>query len=149
MHVKTFFMIQKLITLRFIIWSALLIQAVNVLGTFAPWFPRLVWLDEVLHFIAGAWVALLWWHMLGRRSFDMIKESVQHKAVFILLTLSFVALIGVLWEFFEFGLDAVVMARYGFPLNQPSIGDTLSDLLLDILGGLSLALLISPRQLRK
>lgn len=42
-----------------------------------------------------------------------------------------VALVGIAWEFMEFGMDAM----YGFHM-QPSLTDTMGDLLCDLCGGL-------------
>ena len=63
--------------------------------------------------------------------------------ILLILTLSFVALVGVLWEFFEFTYDAIVrngnyaetIRMFGYSVKD-LYKDTLGDLFFDLLGGL-------------
>jgi hypothetical protein len=54
-----------------------------------------------------------------------------------IIVLGFVALIGVLWEFFEYLLDYFFANRGVMPLSQTSLKDTLGDLFFDLVGGFS------------
>lgn len=53
--------------------------------------------------------------------------------------LSFVAFIGVLWEFAEFLFDVFISSGGYAKIVQQDVADTLGDLLLDLLGGLTVA----------
>ena len=53
-----------------------------------------------------------------------------------LFVLGFVILIGVAWEFHEYLIDNTIGLWYGWLPTQPSIGDTMLDLLLDGAGAL-------------
>ncbi len=53
----------------------------------------------------------------------------------LILTLSFVALIGVFWEFFEFFYDILISSRGYSGFMQLGAADSLGDLFFDLLGG--------------
>ena len=52
------------------------------------------------------------------------------------------ALIGVLWEFFEFLFDTFVASRTGIELAGPGLKDLLGDLFFDLLGGFVVTLMM-------
>ena len=55
-----------------------------------------------------------------------------------LITLSFVALIGVFWEFLEFFYDVFVSSKGYYGYMQLSAADTIADLFFDLVGGSAL-----------
>ena len=91
-----------------------------------------------MHLAGGLWVGMVAIHFSRNFSF--------HGKVLFLLVLGIVAIIGIFWEFFEFGLSKIweSMGRAGF--FQPSIDDTLGDLLADLLGGIVAFILFKDRQ---
>lgn len=60
---------------------------------------------------------------------------------FFLVALALVAFVGVVWEVHEWILDATLGAWLSLGPFQPSVADTMLDLLADILGGFSAAVL--------
>ncbi len=131
---------------RIIILIALLLIAAQFV-----WHQALVgmeealwWFDEVLHFFGGWLVAALFLSFFeGQEGSRILSE---HKFVLLVIVLSFTALIGVMWEFYEY------LINYFLQAFEMTLDDTLSDLLMDLLGGLSagwLYFLIKNRPLPK
>lgn len=55
-----------------------------------------------------------------------------------------VAFVGVMWEFYEFGMDLVLqrgVSTYAL-LGQEGVADTMGDLFFDLLGGLAVAITV-------
>ena len=95
-------------------------------------------IDNILHFLGGAWVSLLFLHIFkNRRHFFDAEKNLFVTGMFMA---GFTALIGVNWEFFEY--------LVGIAFNDPWIGsgawglDTLTDLFLDLLGAGTIALIL-------
>ena len=107
------------------------------LYSFLYW--KVSWLDIVMHFLGGALVAsaMVWWVYFSGRI------SLPRLSFFFTLTLILggVALIGVLWEFFEFLVDKFITKNNYIDLLQLGVIDTMKDLFMDILGGLAVGLL--------
>ncbi len=92
------------------------------------------WIDIPMHFLGGLWVAMFFGY-LNQKFFRL--PSFWMAA---LITLSFVALIGVAWEFFEFSLDKIFThAKLG--TFQGDLTDTMGDLFFGLFGGLIFVLL--------
>jgi hypothetical protein len=91
-------------------------------------YPKLWWLDIVMHVAGGAAIALTAssLHMLARE-----KKYISHmnQSITFLFILSFVALVAVFWEFSEF----IVQYFVKFEL-QPGLEDTLFDLFMGLCG---------------
>lgn len=129
---------------KFIIGFLIFILLIYALATAKYWFWIIWWFDIPMHFFGGFWAAAVFIN-LGSR----FKVQGSRFWVDLILTLSFVALIGVLWEFFEFiygsfaskaGMDvlsAEAMKYKGINLYQ----DTIKDLFFDLLGGLAVAII--------
>ena len=94
----------------------------------AGWHETIWWFDDLLHFLGGFWVAALFGYLINRWGLTSIDNKFWLK---LLLGLGFVALVGILWEFHEFIADWFLQK----PLMQEGIGDTMSDLFFDLLGG--------------
>ena len=92
---------------------------------YAAWYP----FDMFMHFACGAWFGVFGFHFLFLRGRAHASSAVW-KAV---IVVSFVALVGVLWEFHEFIGDRFITDPA--LVMQSSVADTMSDLLFDILGG--------------
>jgi uncharacterized membrane protein YagU involved in acid resistance len=85
------------------------------------------WVDMLLHFLGGVMVASIFF-ILAEKKFPLIELPVGYLAG-VLAVVSFVVLIGVFWEFYEYLLD------YFLYVHQMELPDTLSDLFFDFLGG--------------
>ncbi len=95
------------------------------------------WIDIPLHLIGGACVAFA--------IITFIADAIKTKKLsplpwyfFILCVIGCVALVGIVWEFYEFAFDII------FPsiLRQPSNADTMKDLANDLNGGFIMVLIL-------
>lgn len=118
--------------------AGILVYAVNflaiVLGAYAV-FPAI---DIPMHFFGGVAIGILayvaWDLGLGVYEKPLMK-SIPF-LVRIISIISFVALVGVVWEWHEFLLDYIhIQQLLTFVPMQPGVADTMMDLFLDILGG--------------
>jgi len=90
------------------------------------------WYDAVAHFAGGAWVAAL--AIAAREKLSLELNGQKTNLVWLLAVLGFVALVGVLWEFFELVLDRYILYN-GFTYLPGVYEDTLLDLFMDLVGG--------------
>lgn len=70
-----------------------------------------------------------------------IEAQNLNRMVFFVIMIGVVALVGVLWEFFELILDRYIM-HTGFTYLPRVFEDTLSDLFMDLLGGAFMFLIL-------
>ena len=97
--------------------------------------------DVLAHLLGGfaiAWMAMILLERWRRRDWITLYPFIFRDYI----VFSTVALIGVIWEFWEFVMQAVTGDLY-----QPSIADTMNDLLMDLIGGI--LLIISYRVIRR
>ena len=90
-------------------------------------------LDDIMHFIGGIAIGISYTLFLR----FLQKENLlgrMHKLVYFVIVISLVVLTSVGWEFLEFGLDTVY-PRENLGPRQPSLPDTMLDLLLALVGG--------------
>lgn len=119
---------------RWLVLLALLIFGVNVAAYWKHLYFFIWWLDIPMHFFCGAWIAAV---MLSLVATHPRLASVRaDPAVAFLLTVGTTMLFGVVWELFEFRLDPLV--RFA----PHDAADTLSDLLFDLIGSATGALLV-------
>jgi len=90
----------------------------------------------LMHFLGGFWSALIFAYL------NLKFNQADCKKLWFLgiLTISFVSLVGVLWEFSEYlwGIGAYFgNNQYFTGLAQNGLRDTLGDLLFDLMGGLT------------
>ena len=95
--------------------------------------------DKVVHFASGALVAV--WarevleHYFGDlKNWDKLKNGKKRSEFVILFTMTFVAMIAVLWECFEFGYDQLCGGNMQ-ELLKPGVGDTMWDMIFAMIGG--------------
>ena len=133
---------------KLIVTSLIIILAVHFAGSAFSWYDRLFWLDIIMHFLGGAWVAALSVYLFGEY-WQVISDKAKPFQEFMLI-LGSVALVGVLWEFYEFLADVYLLKIH--PLNlapDPQVlPDTIADLLNDLIGG-SLAFLFIKLKKKK
>lgn len=97
-------------------------------------FYKIWWADIALHFSGGIFVGLLaLWFIFNKASLPMQKEKLPFYIVFISV-ISFAALVGVLWEFYEFILDQITGYKSSTIVMQENLKDTMGDLFFDLLG---------------
>jgi len=105
------------------------------LYSFLYW--RVWWFDNVMHFLGGAWLALItaYFVFFSKRAVNIRLPM----PAFLLAAVSFAALVGVGWELFEFCVDFLT-GKGGVGFNQLGLQDTMGDLFFDLLGGLAAGL---------
>lgn len=100
-------------------------------------FYKIWWADIALHFSGGIFVGLFAiWFIFNKANLPMQKEKLPFYIIFILVV-SFAALIGVLWEFYEFTLDEITGYKSSKIVMQENLKDTMGDLFFDLLGAVS------------
>lgn len=103
-------------------------------------FPLDGWTDPILHFLGGASIAwLTWWGFLFLKARGSL-PALPRWALF-LICLSVTALIGVLWEFYEYAVFIWLDPSYDIRLP-----DTICDLLLDLCGGTLIAVVATVKR---
>ena len=133
-------MVEAVVRARFerpLAWGIVILAIVHYVvfltSFYQAWYP----IDMLMHFACGAWFGCFGYYFL----FVQGSVRISSRLYAILVTASFVALIGVTWEFHEFVADLLISdpAR----IMQTSVADTMSDLFFDILGGMMAATVIT------
>ncbi|MEY4731484.1 MAG: hypothetical protein RL681_430 [Candidatus Parcubacteria bacterium] len=109
------------------------IAIMHYLALWNDWYGTIWWIDIPLHLLGGAFVGILFLYIfLARRNIVGNADAI----FLIVLGMGFVALVGVLWEFYEFWADVWFFHKYSMNEFPGWIhADTLKDLLNDIIGG--------------
>lgn len=94
----------------------------------------IIWIDKVLHIMAGIAIAMLWFWFLQRK--EKFSDNIP-KIILVSSTIGFVLLIAFLWEFAEFAFWKG-LPEYANNLNlySPSIFDVLSDIGSNLVGAM-------------
>ncbi len=121
-------------SLKFIIGLLIFILAIHVIATVNYWYWTVSWFDIPMHFLGGFWVATAFITLNSK-----FGVKLPNYLITLIAILSFVAFIGVLWEFAEFLFDVFISSGGYAKIVQQDVADTLGDLLLDLLGGLTVA----------
>lgn len=97
------------------------IFAVNATAYKFYWYSEIWWFDMVLHFMGGVWLGLFFIHLFFHEywSFDTIFKIILG-----------VLLVGIFWEIYEIFVNDYITRN---PFNTR---DTISDICLDLAGGL-------------
>ena len=99
-------------------------------------FKKFIWYDELTHLIAGVWVGFIFIYIVLRFSFLKKIKAIFDKKPFLSIIV-FSLLVGITWEIFEFGLNYYLLNAFKYESGlQPSMVDTLSDLIMDVIGSL-------------
>ena len=113
--------------------------AVHLAASFYSWYWTVTWFDKIMHFWGGVLAAILFYLIFPKIVFGGgFKENFSLNLV---LVLSWTALVGVGWEWFEYYYDTFFNASKMI-YSAGILADTLSDLFFDIWGGVSLAVLV-------
>ena len=98
--------------------------------------------DSPMHFLGGIWIGLIVIAFWGRFFEPLSLERSLGNA---LKVAGIVLIIGLFWELFEFSLYSL-HAQFGIGGYQTmELADTLKDMVLDLLGGITAFLLIARR----
>jgi hypothetical protein len=136
-------------SLRTVIISFLGIFTLHIVATVFHWYWYIKWLDVPMHFLGGFISAVLFFWLFGR-ALPHFVHLYKHFAVTLIFVLGWCALIGVLWEFFEFGLDFFfIPERFAKAFEQAGVADTMADLFMDLIGGTTFALITKVRYNKK
>lgn len=120
------------------------ILAIHFAASWFSWYFTLWWFDIPMHIAGGAWVALLFFYLFG----DKWKALSPSRGFMptLLLCLGFVALVGVLWEFYEYAYDFLIAGKFSlFGEQSRGLFDALKDLFDDLLGGFGIAVVMYLR----
>ena len=116
------------------------IFVVNLVGLYYQWYLVYPWFDQTLHFLGGSFIAMLMANYLSE--YFVNKNTLKNLLIIVGVTV----FIGVAWEFVEYIANQTLIEpvyRY-FKVHAYFMGDlddTVSDLLMDILGATTLSLL--------
>lgn len=111
---------------------------------FTPLDRAFWWYDDAMHLVGGIWAAFFSVAVFAewqRRGF----VSFQSRFVYVFCIIAFVFMIGVVWEWYEFGLDEYFILRYNHPRQQELL-DTLGDLASDAAGAALFVLLLRRKE---
>jgi hypothetical protein len=122
--------------LTFVVTAAVFLHTVGMVGLYS----QLWWWDHLTHTLSAAVVASVGYASV--RAFDEYSDAVRFTPNFLFaFTLLFTLALGVLWEVLEFGVRVTADALGMEPvLIQYSLGDTLVDLVFDIVGATIVAM---------
>ena|SRR3989344_7250070 len=121
-----------MISLRLIISLLIAILFFHAFAIINYWYWTFSWLDIPMHFFGGFWVAMFFAWL-----YPKIDQSSNY-LITVLIILSFVALIGIFWEFLEFFYDVFISSKGYYGYMQLSAADTIADLFFDLIGGSTL-----------
>lgn len=140
-----------MVSLKYIISLLVFILLIHFFATVNHWYWTYSWFDIPMHFLGGFWVAMVYFML--RNQFQEVRPPVvaegespeglidhqyfggrTSQILMIVSCLSFVALIGVLWEFFEFLYDVFISSRGYSGFMQLGAADMIGDLFFDLLG---------------
>lgn len=118
--------------LKPILYFMFLIFLADTVAQKLYWYYSIWWFDMPMHFFGGFWEGLLfmWFFSSDFLPFSWLKVHIeQFDLKLIIKTLSFVFVIGILWEFFE------IYTHNYLGLDPFNIVDTTSDIFFDLAGG--------------
>ena len=128
-----------LISPVFIVGLLWLIAILHLFGIYLHWYWTYVNFDIVHHFLGGVWLSAFFFYYFGKR--QKLFDVRQSRFATLLFALGVTALAGVIWEFYEFGMDYFFDLKIMPLRHQNSLADTIGDLFFDLLGGLIYAIL--------
>ena len=108
-----------------------IVLLVHVAATILEWYEAVWWLDKPLHLLGGIAVGISSYYLIVY-FINNDKLQVNWKPLLLLAIFAATALSAVSWEFMEFYLDQQVHI-----VMQPSVYDTITDLIMGMLGGMT------------
>lgn len=136
--------------------AAAIIAAVLVVHAFAvtfDWYDAVKIFDIPMHFAGGFAMAFLgaavWHFLIERADVHGAGPLARYAPVLVrfMFIIGFVALVGIAWEWFEYGCDRLFPTFVEqYRTAQPNIGDTMADFFFDLLGGATAFFIIKRSQ---
>lgn len=120
-------------SLKQIIGFLAFVLGLHFLATLNYWYWVYTWFDIPMHFLGGFWLAMVYFWLNAKVEILNPEFSKLPKwSANLLFALSFIILIGVFWEFYEFIFDF-----FNGRMFQGSSVDTMGDLFFDLVGGVT------------
>lgn len=125
------------------ITSAVFLHALGTVGlpgSAGSFYQTVWWWDHLTHVLSSSIVAAVGYATI--RALDEHSEAIELPPRFIFVfILLFVVAFGVVWEVIEFGVGGLgALVGSGTVLTQYGLGDTMLDLVFDLVGGVIVAL---------
>jgi uncharacterized membrane protein YjdF len=103
------------------------------LENFVPLYQNHEWPNRVVHYLGGFSIAIpIFLVLLFFKSNKLIITASKYLDYLIVLVSAIS--VAVFWEFYEFAMDIYAPSKY---LAQPSVDDTMKDMLMGLLGALT------------
>lgn len=125
-------------SLIFLLLFLAAILTLHVLSVVEEWYVTIDWIDIPLHVAGGMWVALVFLYVQERYAPGL--PTVVPWWMNILLIAGFVMLVGVMWEWLEYGFDLFFAQDRASWRAQLGLPDTMGDLFADLMGGIAVGL---------
>ncbi len=119
---------------RYVTYLILFIFIANFLANRFHFYYSIWWFDILMHFLGGAWLGLVFVWFWSKRELSLYFDS-----LLLFKVVLWILFIGIAWEVFEFYFINYVAQ------NSFDLADTLSDILLDLSGGILIALYFSRK----
>lgn len=121
--------------LCYLVLVLFLITAVHVWASITSAYFTFLWIDIPMHFAGGAWVAAVGYYFIYRSKWVGRNNVAAPAWIALVGLIGFSAIIGIFWEFFEFGFDQYVLPHLSrVDRAQLGLADTLADLFFDMAG---------------
>ena len=132
-------------TLPLVLVILFLILGFHVFAVYHEWYleTSIWWFDIVLHFGGGAWVTLAFFYFQRRR---VLLFSALPFLFSLILVVGVVMLVGVMWEWMEYGFDYLFVPIDALWRAQQGLPDTMGDLAADLVGGVLTALYVLSKR---
>jgi len=124
-------------SLKIIVYFLIAFLFLHIFATIYHLYWLFPWFDIPMHFLGGFLLAIIFFYFwrFAHISIGTGVSSVPNVFGALVLTLGFVALIGVFWEFYEFLRDFYLLTGGKISVFQNSFADTVKDLFFDLVGG--------------
>lgn len=129
---------------KFIFILLLSIVLINGLAVYFSWYWYVLWFDMPMHFFGGLWVGLTSLWIVYISGYFKIPESYRDPDKVVFVALFSTAIIGLLWEVFEFSVDTLLVIAPTY-----DVSDTLSDIAFDMAGALLASTVFTSKELYK
>lgn len=109
----------------------------HVVSMFRGWYVAIPSIDIPLHLLGGAWAALMFFYF--QRRYVLLFSALSFWFS-IIAVMGVVMLVGVMWEWLEFGFDYFFVPEHAEWRAQLGLVDTMGDLFVDLVGGVLVGL---------
>lgn len=120
-----------------IFFAPFAVLILHIVATIFGWYELIWWLDKPLHLLGGVAIAASTYYLIEYFS-HIQKLQINWKPLNLLAIFSVVALAAVSWEFMEFYFDRTINSDM-----QGGLYDTITDLIMGMLGGMLTALIFT------